>query len=102
MNQFVRPNEAAGNDSVIQFASSRQFAAASALQTRQDGRAASTSAISLNGLIDSYLYHSGRIDTALPFDELRRRSLIKDATMAAKGAEDFSARIRAGLQMVKR
>jgi hypothetical protein len=28
----------------------------------------------LNGLIDSYLYHSGRVDTALPFSELRRRS----------------------------
>ena len=24
----------------------------------------------LNGLIDSYLYHSGRIDATLPFDEL--------------------------------
>ena len=29
----------------------------------------------LNGLIDSYLYHSGRIDTTLPFDELRAAPL---------------------------
>jgi hypothetical protein len=26
----------------------------------------------LNGLVDSYLYHSGRVDTTVPFDELRR------------------------------
>ena len=51
----------------------------------------------LNGLIDSYLYHSGRIDTTLPFDELRRRSLINDAEVAAGDASDFSDRIRKGL-----
>jgi hypothetical protein len=51
----------------------------------------------LNGLIDSYLYHSGRVDTSLPFDELRRRSLINEAAQAAEGAPDFSKRIRAGL-----
>jgi hypothetical protein len=50
-----------------------------------------------NGLIDSYLYHSGRIDTTLPFDELRRRSLINDAAREADGAADFSQRIRASL-----
>jgi len=51
----------------------------------------------LNGLIDSYLYHSGRVDTSLPFDELRRRSLINDAARAAEDAPDFSQRIRASL-----
>jgi hypothetical protein len=51
----------------------------------------------LNGLIDSYLYHSGRIDTTLPFDELRRRSLINAAAQAAEGQADFSQRIRASL-----
>ena len=51
----------------------------------------------LNGLIDGYLYHSGRVDTALPFDELRRRSLINAAAQAADGAPDFSQRIRASL-----
>ncbi len=55
-----------------------------------------------NGLIDSYLYHSGRIDTLLPFDELRRRSLINEAAQAAEGAPDFSKRIRAGLPTVSR
>jgi hypothetical protein len=56
----------------------------------------------LNGLIDSYLYHSGRIDTTLPFDELRRRSLINEAAKAADGAPDFSDRIRASLPTVSR
>jgi Domain of unknown function (DUF4105) len=51
----------------------------------------------LNGLIDSYLYHSGRVNTSLPFDELRRRSLINDAVQAADGAPDFPERIRAAV-----
>ena len=48
-----------------------------------------------NGLVDSYLYHSGRVDTTLPFAELRRRSLINAAAQAADGSPDFSQRIRA-------
>jgi hypothetical protein len=56
----------------------------------------------LNGLIDSYLYHSGRIDTSLPFLELRQRSLINEAAQAADGAPDFSDRIRARLPTVQR
>jgi hypothetical protein len=52
-----------------------------------------------NGLIDAYLYYSGRLDTKLPFDELRRRSLIDKAVEAADGAREpeFSQRIRASL-----
>jgi Domain of unknown function (DUF4105) len=49
----------------------------------------------LNGLVDSYLYYSGRINTTLPFDELRRRSLINEDAGAADSAPDFSRRIRA-------
>ena len=56
----------------------------------------------LNGLIDSYLYHSGRIDTTLPFDELRRRSLVNEAARAADGAPDFWQRIRAFLPTIAR
>jgi uncharacterized protein DUF4105 len=56
----------------------------------------------LNGLADSYLYRSGRIDTTLPFDELRRRSLINEAVRAADGAADFSQRIRASLPTISR
>jgi hypothetical protein len=54
----------------------------------------------LNGLIDSYLYHSGRVDTTLPFDELRQRSRINEAARAADGAPDFSQRIRASLPTI--
>ena len=54
----------------------------------------------LNGLIDSYLYHSGRVDTTLPFDELRQRSHINDVAQAADGAPDFSERIRASLPKI--
>jgi Domain of unknown function (DUF4105) len=50
-----------------------------------------------NGLVDSYLYHSGRVDTTLPFAELRRRSLINEAAQAADGVPNFSQRIRASL-----
>ena len=53
-----------------------------------------------NGLIDSYLYHSGRVDTTLPFDELRRRSLINEAAQAADEAPDFSQRIRASVPTI--
>jgi hypothetical protein len=56
----------------------------------------------LNGLIDSYLYHSGRVDTTLPYEELRRRSLINQAAQAADGAPDFSQRIRASLPTMPR
>lgn len=56
----------------------------------------------LNGFIDSYLYRSGRMDTSLPFDELRRRSLINSAAQAAGDAPDFSDRIRKDLPTVKR
>ena len=56
----------------------------------------------LNGMIDSYLYYSGRMDTTLPFGELRRRSRINDAAQAADDAPDFSDRIRASLPTITR
>jgi hypothetical protein len=56
----------------------------------------------LNGWIDSYLYYSGRIDTRLPFDELRRRSLINAAAQKAGDGPEFSDRIREGLPTVDR
>jgi hypothetical protein len=57
-----------------------------------------------NGLIDSYLYYSGRVDTTLPFDELRRRSLINEDAEAAGGAPEpeFSQRTRASLPTIAR
>ncbi|HEY1544834.1 MAG TPA: DUF4105 domain-containing protein [Xanthobacteraceae bacterium] len=58
----------------------------------------------LNGLIGGYLYASGRIDTSLPFDELRRRSQINEAAQAAGDAPEpeFSRRVRASLPTVAR
>jgi hypothetical protein len=56
----------------------------------------------LNGLIDNYLYYSGRMNTTLPFDELRRRSQITEAAQAADDAPDFSERIRASLPTITR
>jgi hypothetical protein len=57
-----------------------------------------------NGLIDSYLYHSGRVDSTLPFEELRRRSLINEDAKAADGLQEpeFSQRIRASLPTIAR
>jgi len=49
----------------------------------------------LNGLIDGYLYRSGRLNSTLPFDELRRRSWVNEAAQAAPDTEDFPQRIRA-------
>lgn len=51
----------------------------------------------LNGLIDSYLYYSGRVDTTLPFPELRRQSFINQAAQQAGDSPDFPERIRAHL-----
>jgi hypothetical protein len=54
----------------------------------------------LNGWIDSYLYYSGRVNTTLSFEELRRRSLINPAAQAAGDAPDFPDRIRKDLPPV--
>jgi hypothetical protein len=51
----------------------------------------------LNGWSDRYLYRAGWLDTSLPFRDLRARSRINDAALAAEDAPDFSERIRAGL-----
>jgi len=51
----------------------------------------------LNGFVDGYLYATGRLDTSLPFEELRRRSRITAAAQAAEGSPDFSERIRESL-----
>src|SRR6516164_6030063 len=53
----------------------------------------------LNGFIDRYIYGAGLVDNTLPLDELRRRSRINDAALAADDAPDFSQRIRASLPL---
>lgn len=51
----------------------------------------------LSGYTPAYAYEQGRLDTSLPFEELKKRSRINDAAQAADKAPDFSQRIRAGL-----
>ena len=51
----------------------------------------------LSGHAAEYAYDQGRLDPSLPFEELRRRSRINAAGVAAGQAPDFSRRIRAGL-----
>ncbi len=53
--------------------------------------------ILLSGYVPEYLYEVGRLDTGLPFAELRQRAQINAQARAADGAEDFSRRIREGL-----
>jgi hypothetical protein len=51
----------------------------------------------LSGYTPAYVYESGRMDQSLPFEELKKRSLVNAAAQAADQAPDFSRRIRAGL-----
>jgi Domain of unknown function (DUF4105) len=51
--------------------------------------------ILLSGYVPEYLYENGRLDTSLPFEELKRRGHINERAHAADQAEDFSQRIRA-------
>ena len=55
----------------------------------------------LSGYAPEYIYEKGRLDTSLPFEELKKRSRINDAAQAADRAPDFSQRIRAGLPGTK-
>jgi len=51
----------------------------------------------LSGYVPQYAYELGRLDTSLPFDELRRRSRVNERAVAADDSPDFSRRIRDGL-----
>jgi hypothetical protein len=50
--------------------------------------------ILLSGYLPEFLYQHGRLDTRLPFAELRRRAHINALAQAADRAADFSQRIR--------
>ena len=53
--------------------------------------------ILLSGYVPQYAYEVGRLDTSLPFEELRRRSRVNERAVAADHDADFSRRIRVGL-----
>jgi hypothetical protein len=52
--------------------------------------------ILLSGYLPQYLYERGKLDTAIPFEELRQRALINALAHAADQDPNFSQRIRAG------
>ena len=49
-----------------------------------------------SGYVPDYLYQAGRLDTSVPFSELKRRAYVNARAQAADAAADFSQRIRAG------
>ncbi len=51
----------------------------------------------LSGYFPELVYERGSLDQSLPFDTLRRYSLINELAVAADGSADFSRRIREGL-----
>jgi uncharacterized protein DUF4105 len=54
--------------------------------------------ILLSGYVPELVYDHGRLDTTLPFAELKKKSRVNDAAHAAGiAAPDFSQRIRAGV-----
>lgn len=56
----------------------------------------------VNGLIDTYLYSSGRLDTTLSLAKVRLLSLITAVAQAADDKPDFSQRVRASLPTIIR
>jgi len=51
----------------------------------------------LSGYFPDLFYERGALDQSLPFEELRRKSLINQRALAADGADNFSHLIRQGL-----
>ncbi len=53
--------------------------------------------ILVSGHLPAYLYEAGRLDTSVPFEELRERGHINERAREAGTAPDFSQQIRRGL-----
>lgn len=51
----------------------------------------------LNGHMPAWMYRGGAIDSTLPFEEMKQRSIVNARARAADSADDFSARIREGV-----
>ncbi|QQS48560.1 MAG: DUF4105 domain-containing protein [Acidobacteriota bacterium] len=56
--------------------------------------------IMLSGYVAEFVYALGGLDAGMPFEELKRRSLINARAREAGDAEDFSHRIRRGLPLM--
>jgi hypothetical protein len=68
-----------------------------ARQSAAPGRGKWHWSIILNGFADRHAYDEGTIDTSLPFDELKKASLINGRAIAAENSTDFSKLIRQGM-----
>jgi hypothetical protein len=53
--------------------------------------------IIISGHVPEYMYENRRLDTSLPFEELRERGHVNARAQEAGSAADFSQRIRVGL-----
>ena len=49
----------------------------------------------VSGYAPEYLYEQGKLDSSVPFEQLRERGHINERAHAADKAADFSQRIRA-------
>ena len=72
------------------------------MHTKVNGRTPFSWKILASGYVPLLAYERGRLDTRLPFEELRRRGHVNAAAQAADGAADFSQRIRVGLPLPPR
>lgn len=66
-------------------------------QSAAPGRGKWHWSIFVNGFADRHAYENGTIDTSLPFDEIKRKSLINERAIAADNSSDFSKLIRLGM-----
>ena len=63
----------------------------------QPGRGRWHWSVILNGYADRHAYATGALDTSLPFDELRARSVVNERARAAGDSPRFSSLIRTGI-----
>jgi hypothetical protein len=69
------------------------------VHTKVNGATALNWKILASGYVPLLAYERGRLDTTLPFEELRQRGHINAAAQAAGDAADFSQRIRANVPL---
>jgi len=72
------------------------------MRTKVNGKTPFSWKILVSGYVPQLAYERGRLDTRLPFEELRRRGHVNAAAQAADTAPDFSQRIRADVPMPPR
>lgn len=56
--------------------------------------------VMLSGYVDEFVYGLGGLDDSMPFEQLKRKSLINERAKAAGDSDDFSHIIRRGLPLM--